>query len=242
MKIAVISDIHGNLEALTAVLKDIESMKVDRIHCLGDVVGYGCNPRECLELVTNNCEIKLVGNHEFMVMGLIPKENCNSIAQISLKWTREQLTDYEMTLLEEFEINRTEGSFHFVHASPHEPDQWNYILDPVQADLAFKALKTNYCFVGHSHIPLICVEMVGDQPRMKTGHDFVMDEEYRYIINVGSVGQPRDSDPNSCYVTVDTESLDVNYRRIEYDVAKTQQKMTQAELPEMLVKRLSIGR
>lgn len=242
MIIAVISDIHGNLEALTAVLKDIENTKAEQIHCLGDVVGYGCNPKECLELVSKNCEIKLVGNHEFMVMNLVSEKNCNSIALKSLKWTQDQLTDYEMTMLEEFELERTIENFHFVHASPHEPDEWNYILDPVQADLAFKALKTNYCFVGHSHVPLICVERTEELPRIKTGHDFVMDEDYRYIINVGSVGQPRDNDPNSCYITVDTDSLDIKYHRIEYDVSKTQQKMTQAELPEMLVDRLSVGR
>jgi len=242
MRIAIISDIHANLEALTAVLEDIENRNVEHIYCLGDVVGYGCNPRECLELVSKNCEIKLVGNHEFMAMNLISEEVCNSDARESLKWTQDQLTDYEMTLIEEYEIDRTVGDFHFVHSSPHEPEQWNYILDPVHTDLAFKALKANYCFVGHSHVPIICVERPDDQPRMKTGHNIVMDEEYRYIVSVGSVGQPRDNDPNACYVTVDTDSLDVNYHRVKYDVAKTQQKMTQAKLPEMLVKRLSIGR
>lgn len=242
MKIAVISDIHANLEALTAVLEDIEKLKVDQIHCLGDVVGYGCNPKECLELVSKSCEIKLVGNHEFMAMNLVSEEKCNSIARESIKWTQNQLTDYEMGILEEFEIERTDGNYHYVHASPHEPEEWNYILDSAQADLAFKALKTNICFVGHSHVPLISVERSDDPPRMKAGHNFVMDEECRYIINVGSVGQPRDNDPDCCFVTVDTESLDVNFHRIKYDIARTQGKMAQAKLPEMLAQRLSIGR
>ena len=242
MKLALISDIHGNLEALTAVFEDIEKRSADKIHCLGDVVGYGSDPVACLKLVTQNCEIKLMGNHEYVVLGLESMESYTYIAQTAAEWTRKQLSDYDFSLTCDFEMERTDDDLHLVHASPFEPAHWHYILSPEEAALAFEHLKGNICFHGHSHIPLVFSEVPDSSPRQKIGHSFLPSRENRYLINIGSVGQPRDNDPRACYITFDTTEHAVTYHRVEYDIKTAQKKMAQAQLPEMLISRLAAGR
>ena len=242
MKIAVISDIHGNLEALTAVLRDIESRQVEGIHCLGDVIGYGCDPQACLKLVEENCDTKLIGNHEYMLLGRSSVEQCNPSAQESFKWTQNELTDFDMALIEKYEIQRKIDDVLFVHASTYKPEEWHYIVNREQAGRAFNNLDESVCFFGHSHLPTIFLEMPHELPRIKTGHDFLMDPDQRYLINVGSVGQPRDNDPRACYVVADTDTGDVYFNRVDYDVKTTQEKMANARLPQMLIERLSVGR
>lgn len=242
MKFAVISDIHSNLEALTAVLKDIEKHKVDAIHCLGDVIGYGCDPKACLDMVNKNCEIKLMGNHEYLILGLISQDNCNSSAQASYQWTLKQITDYELALIEEFQMKSVYEDCLLVHSSPFKPEEWHYIVNSQQAELAFENLNEKFCFFGHSHLPMIFVENKDNLPRMKVGHDFIMDPDYRYLVNVGSVGQPRDKDPRASYVIVDTEEWEVLFKRVEYDIISAQNKMKEAAMPDLLVQRLAVGK
>ena len=242
MKFAVISDIHANLEALSAVLKDCEQQKVDKIHCLGDVVGYGCNPSECLDLVARNCEVKLLGNHEYMVLDLISENFANSVARASMEWTQKQIGDIELSILEDFTVDAVIDDLYFVHSSPRNPEEWNYILTAAEANEAFEDLRHSCCFIGHTHLPMIYLERTDKLPRVQNGHDILMDADYRYIINVGSVGQPRDEDPRASYVIFDSKTLDLKFQRVAYDIAATQQKMTEANLPKMLVERLSLGR
>lgn len=242
MKLALISDIHGNLEALTAVLDDIGAQSVDKIHCLGDVVGYGSEPGACLELISRSCNIKLMGNHEYAALGLERTDSYTYAAQTSAEWTRKQLTDYDFSLIADFEMERTIDDLYLVHASPFEPDQWHYILSPEEAAIAFEHLKESICFHGHSHIPLIFSETPDSSPRKRIGHSFLPDRENRYLINIGSVGQPRDNDPRACYVTFDTVEREAMFHRVEYDIRETQKKMAQAQLPEMLINRLAVGR
>lgn len=242
MRAALISDIHGNLEALTAVFEDIEKQKVDKIHCLGDVLGYGCDPVACVHLVEKNCDIKLLGNHEYAVLGLVSTANYNAAAQTSTDWTRSELTDVELSLIADFQMTQTMQNSLLVHASPNEPDRWHYILSDDTGLEAFAHFKEKFCFHGHSHVPRIFIERPGSLPRIQAGHSFLPGDENRYLINVGSVGQPRDNDPRACYVIYDTENHEIEYRRVDYDIAATQQKMTQARLPEMLISRLSLGR
>ncbi len=242
MKIAVISDIHGNLEALTAVLRDIEDHQVEETHCLGDVIGYGCDPRACLRLVEENCDIKLIGNHEYMLMGRSSTEQCNPSAQESFKWTQQELTDYDMALIEKYEMQQSRGDILFIHASTFKPEEWHYIVSREQAGRAFNHLDQSACFFGHSHLPTIFLEMPDELPRAKVGHDFLMDPDQRYLINVGSVGQPRDNDPRASYVVADTDTGDIYFNRVEYDIKTTQEKMARARLPKMLIERLSVGR
>lgn len=242
MRFALISDIHSNLEALTAVFKDIEKNKVDTIHCLGDVIGYGCDPKACLDLINQNCEIKLMGNHEYLLMGLISQDKCNASARASFQWTVKQITDYELAIIEEFQIKSVYEGCLLVHASPFKPDEWHYVVNSQQAELAFDSMNENFGFLGHSHLPMIFVENKNNQPRIKVGHDILMDPDYRYLVNVGSVGQPRDKDPRASYVIVDTEEWEVLFKRVEYDIQTAQHKMKEAAMPDLLVERLSVGK
>ena len=242
MKVAFISDIHGNLEALTAVLRDIENQQVDSIHSLGDVIGYGSEPTACLELVNKHCEIKLMGNHEYVILGLESAEAYTHMARIAAEWTRQHLADREFSLIADFEMDHSLDELFLVHASPFQPDQWHYVLSPEEAAVAFDSLRGRMCLHGHSHIPLIFSEIPQGQPRRRAGHSFQPDADNRYLVNIGSVGQPRDNDPRACYVTFDTECGEVEYHRVTYDIDTAQRKMARAELPDMLIDRLAVGR
>lgn len=242
MRIALVSDIHGNLEAFQAVLSDIESKKLDKVFCLGDVIGYGCDPVACMELVDKHCHVKLVGNHEYLILGLTDSENYNPTALESFRWTRERLGERELKLIEQYEIDYVLDHVYLVHASPCEPTDWNYILNPQQAAQAFDDLKQQVCFSGHSHLPMIFTESHDGMPRMRTGHDITIDVDERYLINIGSVGQPRDNDPRASYVSYDFETHDIVFERVDYDYQLTQKKMAEACLPQMLIERLAIGR
>lgn len=242
MKFALISDIHGNLEALTAVLQDIDRQQVDSIHCLGDVIGYGSDPSACLELVEKYCDIKLLGNHEYVMLGMESFDGYTPIAKLSTEWTKSQLTDRDFSLIAGYIMDHNINDLYLVHASPFEPEQWHYILTPEEATIAFDRLKERICFHGHSHIPLLFSEMPDQPPRRKAGHSFLPDSKNRYLINIGSVGQPRDDDPRACYVIFDVDQEDITYHRVAYDIKTAQSKMTQAQLPDMLISRLAVGR
>ncbi|MFZ5979989.1 MAG: metallophosphoesterase family protein [Candidatus Zixiibacteriota bacterium] len=242
MKSALISDIHANLEALEAVLIDIGRHPVDRIICLGDVIGYGCNPIECLRLVNENCQVKLLGNHEYAALGLMSEKGLNELAQESLIWTRGKIGDREIAIISDFEMDYEFGDNYFVHASPHEPEAWHYILTMTEAVMAFEAVTNKICFFGHTHVPMIFSVFTDGRLRQTVGHDFLPDEENRYLVNIGSVGQPRDNDPRACYVIYDDEEKEILYHRVEYDVTLTQRKMTRENIPSYLIERLSNGR
>lgn len=242
MRYALISDIHANLEALQAVLKDIESRKVDRIHCLGDIVGYGCDPVECVDLIIQHCDIRLMGNHEYVVLGLHDMEHLNDIARISMEWTQEQLTDRELSILADLQMDAEIENAYLVHASPYEPDRWHYVLAIPEAKKALENLHHPIGFIAHSHLPRIFSGYPDGECGSKVGHDFHPDPEYRYLVNVGSVGQPRDNDARSCYVIYDTNKQEICYHRVEYNVKLTQAKMSDANVHRMLVERLEVGR
>lgn len=242
MRMALISDIHANLEALQAVLKDIESRQVDKIHCLGDVIGYGCDPVACLELVSKHCEIKLMGNHEYAAIGVLSSESMNQHARTSMHWTVGKLGDRDISMIADFDMTATDADCLLVHASPHEPDDWHYILSQHEAAEAFEAFDQKLAFHGHTHLPMIFCEAPDGKIRTIVGHDFDPDEESRYLANIGSVGQPRDNDPRASYVVYDSNEIAVRYHRVEYDIKATQAKMCRADMPSMLIERLEIGK
>lgn len=241
MKFAIISDIHGNLEALENVLRDIEKEGAEKIHFLGDAVGYGCSPNECVKLIKDHCEIKLLGNHDYAALGLEAVENFNQMAQISIGWTQEKLSKRSGAILADFEMEADFLDFHLVHASPGEPDQWHYILTTAQAKRHFENFNQAVCFVGHSHMPIIFNIDSEGQVMKSNKMELERVPERRYIINVGSVGQPRDGDPRACYIMVDTESGKIYYRRVDYDIIKAQEKMKNANMPSFLVDRIAVG-
>jgi len=242
VQLALISDIHANLEALTAVLDHCQSQGAERIICLGDVIGYGANPVECLELVSKQCDLTLMGNHEYAALGLVSTQSYNEVARTATEWTRNMLDDHDLELLADLPMEHSQDDMFFVHSSPFEPDRWHYIVSPESALLAFQHLEEQICFFGHSHVPMVFEENPRGLPYCYPGESFVIKPEKRYLVNTGSVGQPRDNDPRASYVMVDTEAREVLFHRLAYDISATQQRMAQAELPEALISRLAVGR
>jgi len=242
MKIALISDVHSNLEALQSVLRDIEKNGVEKIHFLGDSVGYGSEPNKCIQLISKHCDIKLLGNHDYAALGLITLSGFNKAARMSVEWTQTQLKKKSIEALADFEMTSTFLDYFLVHASPAEPEEWDYILNMDQAKEQFAHFTQSVCFVGHSHIPNIFVEENDEIKSFTPKQTTELEKNKRYIINIGSVGQPRDNDPKACYLIVDTDSARIEYRRVGYDIGKTQGKMRKAMLPDFLVERLAVGR
>jgi diadenosine tetraphosphatase ApaH/serine/threonine PP2A family protein phosphatase len=242
MRLALLSDIHANLEALQGVLRDCESQQLDKICCLGDVVGYGCDPAECLALVQQSCSIVLMGNHEFAVLGKLSHETMNQVARHSLAVTKTQLVDRHLAYLDSLPFTAVLDDVLLVHASPHEPERWHYILSLPAAVCGFEAFTEQIAFFGHTHLPMIFSASSDGEHHARTGHSFDPDDDCRYLVNVGSVGQPRDDDPRACYVVYDTEAAEISYRRVEYDFRLTQQKMAKADVPQVLIDRLKVGR
>ncbi len=241
MRYAILSDIHGNLEALRAVLEDIENQQVDKIVCLGDVVGYGPAPNECIQLIREKADVCLMGNHDYAAIGKEPIEFFNKYARQAIVWTRRRLTPDALAYLKERPFEYIEDDITFVHSSPYRPEEWIYIISARDALPHFNYLQTRICFVGHSHV---AIGVAKDDRHFWT---WVADGETlradaRYIINVGSVGQPRDSDPRACYGVYDAESGRFTFRRLEYDIEATQRRMAEFHLPPYLIDRLKVGR
>ncbi|GJM43513.1 MAG: metallophosphoesterase [Gemmatimonadota bacterium] len=238
--IAVISDIHGNLEALEAVLEDIRQEAADQIICLGDVVGYGADPNQCLEVIRNEAVATVLGNHDLAACDLKQADNFNEVARSAIRWTAEALTAANRTALAAHPYQFIEGDVHYVHASPDDPPAWHYILTEQEAWNAFEACEEPICFVGHSHVPLRVFLRGG---RLEVIEEEVVDIRLddRALINVGSVGQPRDGDWRASYNLFDPVTRRVVARRVEYDIDKASRKIRDAGLPEVLATRLTVG-
>jgi len=243
VKIGVFSDVHGNLEALNAVLGAMEQDGAERIWCLGDIVGYGANPNECAERVRATAEAVVLGNHDAACAGAEPAEHFNPQARDAVQWTSRHLTDASRAWLRELPLTITHGDILLVHASPDDPAGWHYIHPHMkQGDMiqAFAALTVRAAFVGHSHQPLILVHRERQYFRFLGDHLY-LEEGGRYLINVGSAGQPRDGNPQAAYALYDTLAGTVTLARVAYDVAAAQRKIREAGLPVALADRLESG-
>jgi predicted phosphodiesterase len=239
--VAVISDVHSNLEALLAVLDDLKRIKIKDVLFLGDAVGYGPDPNECLSLLNKNCRVLLAGNHDRAALDLREAQYFNPYARAAVVWTAEVLSTSSIKTLHGLPVIKAieEQGLLLVHSSPFEPEQWHYISSPAEAVDAFDYFTEHMCFVGHSHIPFIVEKPLRGKMRAY-GEKAEFREGSRYLINAGSVGQPRDGDPRACFVILNEEGVEI--KRVEYPVSETQKKMTKAGLPEMLIERLSYGR
>jgi diadenosine tetraphosphatase ApaH/serine/threonine PP2A family protein phosphatase len=246
---ALISDIHSNLEALGAVLSDIEGYAVEAIYCLGDVVGYGPNPRECLEAVMG-CPVVLMGNHDQAV--LFDPMNFNPVAERATLWTREQLekpfpnraaADARWEFLAERPLKHKEGDFLYVHGSPRNPLNEYIFPEDIYSEAKMRSIFAQvprYMFQGHTHVPGIFTESLEFIAPEETDYEFKLDGS-NTLCNVGSVGQPRDGDWRACYVLLDGDTI--HYRRVEYDVETTIRKIRDIdELDDFLAERLRGGR
>jgi len=239
--IAVISDVHSNLAALRAVLRDVERRKARDIVFLGDAVGYGPEPNECIGLIEERSGACIAGNHDWAVLGLTDITYFNAIAKAAIRWTDEALTPESRKILSRWPLVKTlrEQGALLVHGSPESPEEWHYLVAPEGIKRAFGFFRERLCLVGHSHSPFIA-EMGAASKMQFHGGKAALKEGSRYVINVGSVGQPRDGDPRACYALLGED--DVELVRVEYPVEETQHRMAAAGLPEPLILRLSLGR
>lgn len=240
-RIAVFSDIHGNLHALQAVLSAIGRMEIKTLVCLGDVVGYGAFPNECIDEMRRRDVPTLAGNHDHAAIGRTEVRFFNDIARRAVEWTAQRLTPENMQWLERRPYRyELPGGLLFIHASPINPEGWGYVLTFGDARSSFDAFDQRVCFIGHSHQPAV-VEKDGEELTCPEASAIPLREGCRYLINVGSVGQPRDRNPNACYVTVDLGRNEIEFHREAYDVQAAQQAIRAAGLPEELAERLGFG-
>lgn len=243
LKYCIFSDVHGNLEALETFLEEIAREQYSKLIFLGDAIGYGPNPNECLELIRRHADIILLGNHDHAAISDADISNFNHYARNAILWTRDQLTEDNINFIKTLTHEAVIGKATFVHATPCQPDRWHYLFTTQEAQVNFRCFNTQICIVGHSHQPLSII-------RKSQNHDLSVildqmikiEEDSRYIINDGSIGQPRDGNPASCFVVYDAEEDVIYFRRLEYDYTKTQAKMRALNLPDYLIERLGLGR
>ena len=247
MRCLVLSDIHANLAALEAVLKDAKRRRLsyDMVWCLGDVVGYGPDPNACIELLRTVPHVCLAGNHDWAVLGKLELAAFHENAMVVALWTREQLTAENLNYLRARSARELQERYLLAHASPREPI-WEYILDTGVAAENFEHLPDGYALVGHTHVPVIfSQDRASGDVRASVpppGIPIALDSGFRYILNPGGVGQPRDGDPRAAYALLDTEKHTWTQYRAEYPIYLTQAKMRAAGLPDTLIDRLSYGR
>jgi predicted phosphodiesterase len=242
MKIAVVSDIHSNLEAVEAVGKAIGELGVDAIYFVGDVVGYGPDPNACTRWVMENVDLAVMGNHDIAALGRIDIDNFNLNAKEAIIWNSEQMEDWATDYITTLPMLMSLDGVTIVHANPQEPESWNYIFSLWDAERNFSHFETTFCFVGHSHQPVTVGMDDSGQVSVLPGDSFTVDDGTRYLVNVGSVGQPRDGNPEACFGLLDTDKGEFSILRSPYEFKITQEKMISAGLPKPLADRLAEGR
>jgi len=242
VQIAIVSDIHGNRQAFHAVLDAIESSDCEEVWCLGDLVGYGADPDACVELARRHAAICLAGNHDLGVRGDLPIEEFSRGAALAALWTRENVTSETSEFLDSLEPSNLEEAVGLYHASPRDP-VWEYVLSPLQAELCLDVQEHRVCLIGHSHVALSFCRQDGEPATGQTrGDDEKLSlDEGEWLINPGSVGQPRDGDPRAAWLELDTRSWTAIYRRVEYDIAGAAAAIRAARLPDSLAERLEYG-
>lgn len=245
MRLAVLSDIHGNAPALRAVLAMLDEQAVDQYVCSGDVVGYGPSPAECIDIIRERRIRCVLGNHDEYVTqhGAEDSWNIRDTAKESILWTQSVLDSDSVNWLGALPMMIDAGPFQIVHASPLYWPRWRYITNPDKAAPAFLFQKARIAFNGHTHLPILAAHRRGRPPvvtRLKSGR--LPPGDGKFLIGVGAVGQPRDKDPRASVVLVDSETLDLRLMRVPYDISETQRRIRQAGLPQQLADRLAEGR
>lgn len=242
VRVAVVSDIHGNRQAFEAVLEEIEESSCQELWCLGDLVGYGADPDVCVELARAHAAICLAGNHDLVVRGDLPLEEFSRGAAVAAQWTQQTISAQAMAYLQDLEPAWLEEDVGLYHASPRDP-VWEYVLSPLQAELCLDVQKHRVCLIGHSHVALSFSRNEGSPA---TGQTREADQELEaaageWLINPGSVGQPRDGDPRAAWLELDTSTWRASFRRTEYDIEAAANAIRAARLPSSLAERLAYG-
>jgi predicted phosphodiesterase len=242
VQVAVVSDIHGNRHAFEAVLDAIAASECEELWCLGDLVGYGADPDACVALAREHAAICLAGNHDLGVRGELPLEDFSRGAAIAVEWTQKTITPETRAYLEQLQPLDLDERVGLYHASPRDP-VWEYVLSPLQADLCLDAQRHRVCLIGHSHVALSFCRQEG---AAATGQTRDADEQLalgrgEWLMNPGSVGQPRDGDPRAAWLELDTGSWSATYKRTDYDIAAAADAILAARLPASLAERLAYG-
>ena len=242
MRIAVLSDIHGNRQAFEAVLAEVDAAGVDALWCLGDLVGYGADPDACVELARARTDLCLVGNHDLAVRGDIPLDEFSRGAAVAAQWTQETIAPDNLEYLLGLDPQHVEQEIGLYHASPRDP-VWEYVLSTLLAELCLDVQRHRVCLVGHSHVALSFSRLEGEPASGETrrGGTEVDLRAGEWLINPGSVGQPRDGDPRAAWLVLDAAAGVAQYRRTDYDIAAAGQAIRAARLPDSLAERLEYG-
>jgi predicted phosphodiesterase len=242
MRVAIVSDIHGNRQAFEAVLDSIAESDCTELWCLGDLVGYGADPDACVDLARDHAAICLAGNHDLVVRGTLPLEQFSRGAALAATWTQEVITPETLEYLNRLEPSNVEEPVAMYHASPRDP-VWEYVLSPLQAELCLDVQAERVSLIGHSHVALSFSRFPGAPA---TGQTRAADEPLNleaggWLVNPGSVGQPRDGDPRAAWLERDLDGWEAIYRRVEYDIAGAAAAIRAARLPDSLAERLLYG-
>ncbi len=237
-QLALVADVHGNLEALERALEEISKRRIEHVICLGDIVGYGANPSECLQLVRERASEIVIGNHERAVDDLRLREDLVDWAREAIEWTSGVLNTSEKELLRRFPplVIDHKSNWTLTHGTIHEPELFHYLRFPVDAAISFRQLETDFGFFGHTHVPSLFTE--DGQARYLPAGLYKLEKGKRYLINPGSVGQPRDRNPKLCFGVFDPEELVLEIVRLDYDNRTAADKIRKAGLPELLAVRL----
>ena len=232
MKYAIISDIHSNLEALQKAFAIINERHVDEVVCLGDIVGYGANPNECVDAVRERCSTIVLGNHDAAALDTSLARDFNAIARQAVTWTAEQLTSESRSFLSSLSMVERKENILLVHSSPCSPEQWDYIINADDAISAIGHFEEKICFIGHTHVPGIF---------SLHGRSKSISSSEQHLVNVGSVGQPRDGNPMLAFGIFDATAWHYELIRSDYDIQRAAEKIYAAKLPEELGNRLMYG-
>jgi diadenosine tetraphosphatase ApaH/serine/threonine PP2A family protein phosphatase len=247
LRVAVLSDIHSNLPALETVLAAVEESGVDQLWCLGDLVGYGADPDACTALVRERCDVSLVGNHDLAVLGELDVSAFSDTAKLAAEWTTRTIGEETAEFLRGLTPALRHEGFGLFHASPRDPI-WEYVLSIDQAEAGLDVQEDRICLIGHSHISLFFTRPEGGPRRTyahgaQAGDGALLDiDDGVWLINPGSVGQPRDGDPRAAWLELDTEESTARFHRVHYDIAAAAEAILAAGLPDSLAERLAVGR
>lgn len=232
MRVAILSDIHSNLQALAKALSIIDRSRIDEIYCLGDIVGYGANPNECIALIRDRAKYCTLGNHDLASLDIAHASYFTKPGRTAAEWTHKILTPDNMKFLASLPYTVETEHFTLAHASPLEPENWEYVLSLQIARKQFGAFTTQLCFIGHTHVPSVCGE------NLRT---FSFKKNMRFLINVGSIGQPRDGNPQTSFGIFDTENWSFQNIRSDYDIQGASNAILERGLPSVLASRLFQG-
>ena len=250
MKFAILSDIHGNLEALSAILEDLDRHSIRKVLFLGDAVGYGADPIACWKLIEQKADIRIAGNHDVVAATITEIDDFEKDNTSSIRWTNRKLDTHTKKRITTLDLEYVENEMHCVHGSPFQPENWHYIMTDKDAERGFANSSAQLIFVGHSHVPSVFVELehrrfFGGETRTVREiepSNIKLKKRYRYIINSGSVGQPRDNNPRAAYGIYDPDANTFTLYRVKYDIEKAAKKIRAAGLPDEMAERLKWGR